>query len=155
MNKKHGMVDSLEYKSWSMMKVRCTNKRNAAYPRYGGRGIKICKRWFSFENFFADMGRRPSAKHSLDRIDNNGDYTPNNCRWATAFEQGKNKRNNKIITFNGKSKCISEWEKITGIKRRTIQARLMHGWTVKNALTVSVMSMSEAGKLGGIARHAK
>jgi ribosomal protein S25 len=79
-----------------MMRVRCLNERNPAYKWYGGRGIKICARWRSFENFLADMGPRPSLKHSLDRIDSNGDYEPSNCRWADTKTQGRNRRGIKL-----------------------------------------------------------
>lgn len=153
MNKKHGLVNSPEYKTWAMMLVRCRNKNNHAYPRYGGRGIKVCKRWESFENFYADVGAKPSPKHSLDRIDNNGNYEPSNCRWATMLEQGRNKRNNAMLTLNGVTKCISEWADITGIKRRTIHARISYGWPVEKVLTASLMTKAEAGRIGGTSRH--
>lgn len=88
----HGKTSSPEYKSWSSMIQRCTNPANARYEGYGARGIKICDQWMSFENFYADMGDRPSINHSLDRINNDGNYDPGNCRWATRSEQQRNKR---------------------------------------------------------------
>lgn len=154
MNFKHGGVATPEYRSWSMMKVRCMNPKSRARQNYGGRGITVCERWFDFANFYADMGPRPSPEHSLDRIDNSKGYELGNCRWATDSEQGRNKRNNSMLTLNGETLCITEWAARTGLKRRTIQARLIYGWSVERALTEDVMSLSEAGRIGGVARHA-
>lgn len=89
---KHGGTHTPEHRTWEAMKWRCLNPRNAAYKHYGGRGITICKRWHKFENFLEDMGKKPSAKHSLDRIDNNGNYEPGNCRWVTQAVQTRNTR---------------------------------------------------------------
>lgn len=92
-NTTHGMTKTPEYAAWDSLRQRCKNKTSSAYKDYGGRGIKVCDRWLhSFENFYSDMGPRPSSSHSIDRVDNNGDYTPDNCRWATTKEQGGNKR---------------------------------------------------------------
>jgi len=99
---KHGLHGTLEYATWARIKDRCGNPKNNRYHRYGGRGIKVCGRWLnSFENFYADMGKKPSPKHSIDRINNDGDYEPGNCRWATAREQAQNKN----IAKNNKSGC--------------------------------------------------
>lgn len=95
---KHGLCSSPEYRAWSHMKERCSNIKAQEYESYGGRGIKVCERWLKFENFYADMGDRPSNKHSLDRIDNDGNYEPDNCRWATGIEQVLNRRTNKNNT---------------------------------------------------------
>lgn len=93
---KHGASALPEYNSWQSMKGRCLNKNNDDYLHYGGRGIKVCKRWISsFENFYHDMGLRPSRKHSIDRIDNDGNYEPKNCRWSTQDEQTRNRRRMK------------------------------------------------------------
>jgi hypothetical protein len=92
----HGLRGTAEYRTWAMMRVRCHNERNPAYKWYGGRGIRICDRWSSFESFLADMGPRPSLKHSLDRIDSDGDYEPGNCRWADTKTQGRNRRGIKL-----------------------------------------------------------
>jgi hypothetical protein len=89
------------YRAWNNLKKRCNNPNNISFVYYGGRGIKVCRRWKKFENFIADMGLPPSEKHSIDRIDNDGNYEPSNCRWATREEQANNKSNNKFITHNG------------------------------------------------------
>jgi hypothetical protein len=99
------MSDTKEYHSWRAMVARCTNKKLPDYDRYGGRGIKVCDRWLnSFENFYTDMGDRPPGM-TLDRIDNDGDYTPENCRWATWREQSRNRRDNRLI----EGKSMVEW----------------------------------------------
>lgn len=131
----HGRRHKPEYQSWSGMKTRCTNPNQASYAHYGGRGIKVCKRWMnSFEAFFEDMGPRPKG-HSLERIDRDGDYEPNNCRWATITEQANNTSQNNRIAFRGRKLTISEWAEETGIERRTIARRLGLGWSVRRALT--------------------
>lgn len=100
---KHGLRKTKEYAVWLNMRSRCNYEKHKQYSLYGGRGIKICDRWMaSFENFYKDMGSRPSDKHSLDRIDNNGNYEPSNCRWATVEEQSFNKRTTCMIKLNGK-----------------------------------------------------
>lgn len=130
---------SLEYKTWAAMKSRCYYPKNISYRNYGGRGIKVCDRWRdSFEAFLEDMGKRPSTRHTLDRIDSNGHYEPSNCRWATYTEQLRNRKTVKLLTFNGATKCIPEWADELGISASKIRARLKRGWTVENALTESV-----------------
>lgn len=106
-----------EYGSWSDMRTRCYNPNNKNYPNYGGRGITICDQWrYSFETFLADMGLKPSKKHTLDRIKVNGNYEPSNCRWATRKEQNRNTRANHYITYNGKTQCIADWAEEFGMK---------------------------------------
>lgn len=97
------------HNSWSAMRQRCNDPQNRAYANYGGRGIKVCDRWQNFENFLADMGKKPSPKHSIDRINVNGDYCPENCRWATIDEQANNKRNCIMVTHNGKTQNFKQW----------------------------------------------
>jgi len=124
-----------EFRVWSAMRTRCTNPRQKHYQRYGGRGIAVCERWNSFENFLADMGPKPSAEHSIDRIDNDGNYCPENCRWATGSEQARNKRGNTVLTHDGKTLCAVEWAEITGISAWNIRNRIHLGWTAERALT--------------------
>jgi len=127
-----------EYAIWASMRERCYGVNTKAYPDYGGRGIYICERWQYFPNFYADMGDKPNGL-SIDRIDNDGPYSPENCRWATRKEQARNKRSNRLITFNGETHCCVEWAEITGINRNVIDARLDKlGWTVEHALTKPV-----------------
>lgn len=103
-------IRSSEYRSWCSALARCNNKKNRKYNDYGGRGIIVCDRWAnSFENFFNDMGTKPSKKHSLDRIDVNGNYEPSNCRWATPKEQTRNKRNNIWYEYDGVKNIITDW----------------------------------------------
>lgn len=121
---------------WRGMKDRCENPKHTSFHCYGGRGIKICGTWSnSFESFYRDMGPRPSPRHTIDRIDSTRDYTPDNCRWATIIEQNRNRRGVLKITFRGQTMCASAWDDFLGFKRRTVQLRLYHGWTVERALT--------------------
>lgn len=136
-NIKHGMTKKGSprncYTSWVSMRTRCKNRFHKAYHRYGGRGIKICKRWDDFQNFLADMGMRPEGME-LDRINNDGDYEPSNCRWATCKQQGRNRNNNRILTVGGESRCLSEWSELTGTKKTTIRERLRRRWSEKEAI---------------------
>lgn len=128
------------YKIWAGMKRRCTQPNSDAYKNYGGRGIKVCERWFnSFPAFLMDMGSRPSTKHSIDRIDNNGDYTPTNCRWATQKEQSNNKRTNRMIEIDGKTQTLTQWCEEYQIKYSTVENRLRRcNWAIKEALITPV-----------------
>jgi len=123
------------YKAWSLMIQRCTNKKHRHYSNYGGRGIVVCDRWKKFVNFLADMGLPPTSRHTIDRIDNNGHYCPENCKWSTMLEQSRNKRNNRWITFNNKKQTVSEWSRETGLSIQTILYRLKAGWSIKRSLT--------------------
>ena len=125
----HQMSRTREYKVWSSMKDRCCNSANKSFHNYGGRGITVCERWLSgFDAFFADMGPRPSARHSIDRWpDVNGNYEPGNCRWATSHEQMNNLRQNKNVTFKGRTESLSTWSRETGIPRSTLASRASRG----------------------------
>ena len=133
--KTHGLKHTPEYQCWESMKSRCLNPNNKDYDIYGGRGISVCTEWKGFIQFYKDMGLRPNPGYSLDRIDNDGDYTPNNCRWATAKEQQRNRSNNKRIRFQGQTLVLSEWAEKTGLNYFTIYNRLKSGWPVERALT--------------------
>ena len=124
----HGMTYTSEYKSWCGIKERCLNPNNGAYLGYGGRGIKVCDRWLKFENFYEDMGNIPGSGYSIDRIDNEGDYCPENCRWATRKEQNRNKRNNRIIEIGNVSKSLADWVDQYGVNYNTAKTRLCRGW---------------------------
>jgi hypothetical protein len=144
----HGKSNSSEYKAWISMRDRCLNEKHASYGGYGGRGITVCERWrSSFENFYEDMGDKPSPTRSLDRIDNEGNYSCGkceeckengwnaNCRWATPWEQAQNRRPNKFITFNNKTLTISEWANEFGVNYNLIWWRLNRKWDVEKAIT--------------------
>lgn len=130
----HGLINTKEYRAWGHMKSRCMNPLDKAYRYYGARGISVCERWLSFQNFFSDMGMSPSADHSIDRIDNNGNYCPGNCRWATIKEQRRNKRDNRVIDINGVRRPLSEWTEISGINYGTAHNRLRMGWSPSEAV---------------------
>lgn len=146
-NTKHGHTSggnkrSLTYRSYVSMKHRCYYKANNRYYIYGGRGITVCDRWLcpvnGFLNFLADMGPRPSRRHSIERKDVNGNYCQENCCWATVEEQAHNRSNNHNLTFNGKTQCLSEWSRELGIRAYTISSRIKKGWSVEEALTTPV-----------------
>lgn len=126
-----------EYRRYSGMKNRCYNERSPQYKNYGGRGIKICDRWLGpdgFVHFLEDMGERPEGT-SIDRVDNGGDYCPENCRWATDKQQANNRRSSRCLTFNGETHTISEWAEKIGVKRHTLEERLRRGEPIERALT--------------------
>lgn len=133
----HGMKDSSEYGIWEGMKDRCYKPRTRGYKSYGGRGIAVCFGWrSSFKSFFADIGERPSASHSIDRIDGDGNYScghcdeciangwPANCRWATRAEQRRNAKNVRMLTFQGETMCMADWAKRKGMSKSALSARL-------------------------------
>ncbi len=130
----HGMSFSTTYSSWASMKSRCLNSRDEHYPQYGGAGITVCQRWSeSFQSFLEDMGSRP-INMTLDRINNNKGYSPDNCRWATPKEQMRNRRNTLLLTLNGKTMPATAWAELLDIPYSTILHRLQRGDSVERAL---------------------
>lgn len=136
----HGFGGTPEYKAWHALVQRCTKIDHPQYPAYGGRGIKVCDRWLrSFEAFLDDVGLRPSRAYSIDRIDNDGDYEPGNCRWATKSQQRQNQRQlrrKRLVTFRGRSMMQSEWAAEIGISRSALCVRLKN-WPLDKALTLA------------------
>jgi len=150
---KHGMTNSGEYHAWVGMKQRCYNKNSHAYHNYGGRGIKVCDRWLnSFENFIADMGNRPSPKHSIDRMDNDGNYEHGNCRWSTMKEQMNNVRYNRLFTIDGMTKTASELADHFGLKLSVVHNRIARDWPVEDIFKKQLTPTSRYLTVNGITK---
>ena len=131
----HGLSMSSEYRIWRMAIDRCSNPRSSNWKNYGARGIDVCQRWRDgFENFWADMGPRPSSRHSLDRIDVNGNYEPANCRWADWDTQGNNRRNNHVVMVDGVKMTLAEAIRFKGQNSKRVRMRISLGWSVERAL---------------------
>jgi hypothetical protein len=136
-HRKHGMAKSPEYRVWKGIITRCYNSNATGYEYYGGRGIRVCEEWRrSFDAFYRHMGPRPTPQHSIERSDPNGDYCPQNCRWATPAEQSINKRNTVSVTFRGETRPLAEWGELARINYETLRIRIkVRGWDVERALT--------------------
>lgn len=117
---------------------RCRDPKHQSFKYYGGRGIIACERWQSFANFYADMGPRPTPNHSIDRIDNDGPYSPENCRWTTQKEQTRHKRGNRMVVYGGKEMTLAEACENSAIRYDTVRYRLSIGWSIDRALTEPV-----------------
>lgn len=137
----HGKSKTREYRIWSGIKLRCEDPRYSNWERYGGRGIKVCKRWLKFENFIADMGLSPIGT-TLDRIDNNGNYEPKNCRWATRKQQALNRSSNRLIEYKGVTRALKEWSEIYDIAGPTLKRRIDKGWSINKAMETPVRAWS-------------
>lgn len=137
---KHGLYGTPLYKKWMAMKRRCLNPKDISYKNYGGRGIAICEKWLSFEGFNEDMSSSFTPGMSLERIDNNGNYEKNNCKWIPLDEQAKNKRSVVLYEHGGKRMSVGEWEKVLGVKRGTIRARVRNGWPISEAIRTPIHS---------------
>jgi hypothetical protein len=131
-NRRHGEAGykgrprTPEYRAWINVIGRCEDERSKSYKNYGARGIRVCDRWrASYEAFLADMGRRPSASHSIERNDNDGPYSPENCRWATKMEQSQNRRGNYTLTLDGETVCLAEACRRLGLQYKTIHNRIL------------------------------
>lgn len=135
---KHGQHGTGAYKSWEAAKRRCYNPNQPCFKNYGGRGIQMCDEWRNdFAAFLRDMGERPEG-HTLDRVDPNGHYEPGNCRWASLTEQANNCRSNHLLTVNGETHTIAEWERLRGFRPGTLKRRILLGWTEESALSTAV-----------------
>ena len=134
----HNMWQTPEYKCWQQIKQRCHNPKHRFYPDYGARGIYVCDRWRkSFENFIADLGRRPKGTW-LDRIDNDGPYIPENCAWRTPKQQGRNRRNNRLLTYQGRILPLSQWAEELGLSLHALRNRVRNGWSDERTLSTPV-----------------
>lgn len=132
----HRMSNSPEYKIWTGILKRCRNCSSIAFPLYGARGIEV--RYANFDEFFADVGRRPGPDYSVDRINNDGHYEPGNCRWATRVEQTNNTRRNRVIEIGGITKTVAQWCRETGVPSAVARRRIQLGWSVEDAVTKEV-----------------
>lgn len=131
-----GRSSTLTWSSWQAMFQRCNNPKHHAYPRYGGRGIAVCKRWFDFEKFLKDMGPRPEGT-SLERRNNDRGYAPSNCYWATPSEQQRNRRSGRYLTADGRTQLMVDWARELGVRPTTIWLRLEKlGWSEQDACTI-------------------
>jgi len=133
----HGMSDSATYTTWEHMKGRCNNPNDDRYKDYGGRGIKVCKRWNRFEGFLEDMGKRPKGM-TIDRVDNDGDYEKKNCIWTTPSEQSRNTRANRMIKYRGEVRCLMSWAENLGINYDTLRKRIDRGFGITRAFNEGV-----------------
>jgi len=135
----HGKSHTPEHNVWLTMTQRCYNKNNPSYPDYGGRGIVMCDRWLGdkgFSNFLIDMGSRPSKNHTIERMDNNKIYSPDNCFWDTRYNQNRNKRSNHWLTVNGRKRLLVDWGNDIGVKGYTIYRRIKRGWPLELAVSL-------------------
>lgn len=133
-SRRHGKSKTRVHQIWLAMRSRCQNPNMRAYHRYGGRGIKVCDRWREFEKFLADMGE-PGERESIDRIDNDGNYEPGNCRWVTQKAQMRNRHCNRLLTFQGKTQTVVEWAEELQISEDVLGRRVRKGWDAARALT--------------------
>jgi hypothetical protein len=137
---RHGLCKTPEWRSWYAMVSRCTDSTNGSYRRYGAVGITVCDRWLGdngFASFLADMGHKPTPKHTIDRIENAKGYSPENCRWADIIQQANNTRTNRPITFRGRTQNLSQWARELGCSPGVLLYRLKAGWSVEDAFSTA------------------
>lgn len=152
----HGLSKTPLYGRWLGMHSRCYDNRNASYENYGGRGIVVCDRWHKLEAFVEDMSPGFAVHLQLDRIDTNGNYSPDNCRWATAAENTDNTRRSIFVEYNGQRRTFREWSAIVGIPRKLLTKRVIErGWSVEAALTTPVLSRAETARIANAASRIK
>ena len=136
----HGFGNHPLYDIWYNMIQRCTIPEHYNYKNYGARGITVCDEWLTIEGFLQDMDNRPSKLHSIDRIDNDGNYCKENCKWSTTKEQGNNRRTNRILEYNDKKQTITQWADELGVSSITLYGRLRQGWSIEDTLTKDIQS---------------
>jgi hypothetical protein len=143
---KHGKTGTPAYLSWKAMNTRCNNRKFPRYIDYGARGIRVCDRWRGkdgFKNFFTDLGERPKG-YSLDRINNDGNYEPENCRWSDKYTQANNARSNNLITYKNQTKTLSQWARVMGLGRYTLSCRIYkYNWSIEKALMTPVSNKNQ------------
>jgi hypothetical protein len=144
----HGMTrgdrHAPEYAVWNAMIARCHRPNTRNFKDYGGRGITVCARWHDFASFIGDMGPRPPGG-MIERINNDGGYSPENCRWASRIEQASNTRRTRLLTLDGESRTLAEWSRLLGIHHSTVLARIKGGWSEERALSVPVRKLTRNG----------
>lgn len=136
----HGKSGSPEFKTWCAMRRRCIDPSDSHYHIYGGRGISFAERWLVFENFLADMGTKPTPKHTIERVDNEKGYGPDNCVWADIKAQNRNTRRTRMVTFNGITQCLTDWSITLGMDYETLRSRLSRGKTIEEAFAAPLTS---------------
>lgn len=144
-NRTHGMSTSQEYHCWQGLRQRCNNPNDPAYDSYGGRGIVVCPEWESFEAFYADMGPVLSPDHTIERIDNDGDYCPENCEWRTWDEQAINRRSNRWVTVDGMRKTVTQWSRDLEGSKCLVSGRMHCGWSPEDAASLPLGSRKPHG----------
>jgi hypothetical protein len=135
----HAATSTPEHVAWINMRARCSRSSHPQFKDYGGRGIKVCRRWNKFESFLDDVGCRPSRIHSLHRIDNNSGYRPDNVKWAIPVVQQNARRTNSRVRFNGRIQTVAQWARELGFEFATLQHRIRRGWSIKEALTTPLV----------------